>query len=359
MTIYGKKPLRAYMERVASSRVESRDAILWDVIPSQNLCRVKIQGSNELITAHFPLQWEKNPTWLKPGNAVRIVHTGGNRGRVELAGPGQTVPTPVSGSTFPTAATPPDSPTSGCRVTQIFNNPQMAVQIHTGSYRIGGTTYYLAGISMANGDDFVMGDGGAMGDIAGIVAINAAPSAGSYRFDMISIGADGVIDYTAGTPTTGTPVKPTVGAAHVLLAYVRVGGGDTAILQPAINQDWSPLRASNIMMSIADKDFGAGDYQTNVTLTVCDQYNHPLNPVASYYLTLEIYFATDTGTFDIWSSEDGWKTDKVGQHVNSSAYTFQFRRSGPESEISILLRGVVMLEDELMVIDGLQCTAAA
>ena len=347
------------MNRVVSSRVETRDAVIWEIIPAQNLCRVKIQGSNQLITAHFPLQWEKSPTWLKPGNAVRIIHTGGIRGRIEVSGPGQTVPTPISGSTFPPLATAPDGVLTGCAVTQIFNNPKMAVQIHTGSYRIGGTTYILDAISMANGDDFVLGDGGSLGDIAGIVPIDAAPSVGRYRYDLISVGVDGVIDYTAGTSTTGTPAKPAVGGSHVGLAYLLVGAGDTVILQPAINQDWTPLRPCDLLMDIADKDFGAGDYETNVTLTVCDQHNHPLAPASSYYLSLDIYSATGAGTFEVWSSEDDWKTDKVGQHINSSAYTFKFRRSGPEAEISILLRGIAVLDHELVIIDGLQCTAPA
>jgi len=89
------------------------DAIIYDVTPSTRTCRVKIQGSDVAIVCDYPEGREQSPFYLKPGQAVRIQRKGGIRGRMEVIGIGQTIPT---GITYPTIATPPDAVLTGLEV---------------------------------------------------------------------------------------------------------------------------------------------------------------------------------------------------------------------------------------------------
>ena len=331
------------MGHAVSSKAETRDAILWDVLPAQRLCRVKIQGSAELIIAAYPENWEATPWWLKPGNAVRITHPGGQRGRIEIFGPGATIPTPVSGSTFPVIATGEDAVLTGCHVSQC-DIPRMAVLVHVGTFRIGGTTYYLNEIAM-NSDVYTMGDGGAMGDIAGALAIDAAPGAGLFRYDLISVGTDSVIDYTAGS-ASASPAKPSPASSHVPLVggYLLVAGGDTAVTQDKIGRVWDAPQPYYLTMTIADSQLSWSEPFTDLTLKVYDQYNHALNPGGVYQFTLEII----SGNGQVWSADEGFSAPLA--HKQSATYegAFRYYRGQDPGDRSPTLKGTVILEKDLM-----------
>jgi hypothetical protein len=351
MRLYGKRFLKQSMDRSAQNRQETRDGILWDVLPAQRLCRVKIQGSNSLIIAHYPENWEKTPFWLKAGNAVRIMHTQGVRGRIEVVGHGQVIPTPMSGGggTFPTPGTPVDCILIGCRITQIFNDPRMAVFVHIGTYRIGGAVYTLDAIAMSASAIYTLGDGGLMGDIAGVVNINAAPASGYFRYDLICVGTDGVLDYIAGTPATSNPVKPSVPASHVQVGdYILVDSGTTAITQAHIGSLWTGRTPMSLAMIITDSDLAWGEMSTDVEIKVYDQYGNLL-PGTGYgwYLTLSI----ESGNGTVHSDEEGDSTSKIGAHTGTgSSYVFTYTRDGLDpGDVSPIIMGVLEMDKVLEV----------
>ena len=53
MRTYGKRSLRGAADKAAGQKVESRDAVLWDILLSERVCRCKVQGSSELVVARF------------------------------------------------------------------------------------------------------------------------------------------------------------------------------------------------------------------------------------------------------------------------------------------------------------------
>jgi hypothetical protein len=116
MRLYGKRFLGNAVDASIQQASETRDAVLMNVLPSQRLAQVQIQGSTELVTAFYPNNWQSTPAWLKPGNSVRITHKGGIRGNIELTGDGQVVPT-VSGNTVaPTIPASPDAVLEGLQI---------------------------------------------------------------------------------------------------------------------------------------------------------------------------------------------------------------------------------------------------
>lgn len=357
MRLYGKKFLKQNIITQVQQRQETRDAILWDVLPTQRLCRVKIQGSNTLIVAHYPENWVKTPTWLKPGNAVKIMHTQGVRGRIELIGHGQCIPTPVSGGTTPPVAPSPDVILTGCYISQCPNQPRMVVLVYIGTYRITEVSeiiYTLGPISMLYGDNFKMGDGGKMEQIAGAVAINAAPSTGYYRYDLISVGSNGVLDYTAGTPALSSPVKPSLAASHVMCGnHILVPYGRTAIAQELVGLTWSIPKPTVIVMTIADKDLSWSPLQlsTTVKVEVFDQYGNALVTTGyGWYITLEII----AGNGYVSSTEEGESDTKIGSHTGSlSYYTFGYRRDGAPGDQSPALQAVLEIEYPLITADAI------
>lgn len=338
MRLYGKRFLSQRMKKETESRIETRDAILWDVLPNQRICRVKIQGTNQLIVAYYPENWEKTPFWLKPGNAVRITHKGGIRGKIELVGHGFVVPTPVAGGTLPTPGTSPNAVLTGCMVGQIPNDPRMSVMVDIGTYRIGGVTYTLGEIPMLYGDNFELGDGGLIEVVAGVVNLNAAPSAGYFRYDLISVGSDGVIDYKAGTPATSDPVNPSVDSGHLALAYILIYGGMTQILNSDIRQEWSSPIPTLITVIPGDNDLAWDELSTEVVVSVFDQYGNPVTTTGyGWYMTLEI----TQGNGSVSSSEEGSSISRIGGHTgNGNHYHFTYTRDQLPTDESVVLTGI-------------------
>ena len=77
MRTYGKRLLRGAADKAVKQASESRDAVLWDILLNERVCRCKIQGSSEFVIARFPQNWASVPEWAKPGQAVRIVFSDG------------------------------------------------------------------------------------------------------------------------------------------------------------------------------------------------------------------------------------------------------------------------------------------
>ena len=98
MRMYGRKFVSRYIKKKLKPTSETSDAIIFEVDWSEYVCKCRIQGSDEYVNAHFPRNEATIPSWMKPGNAVRLLHRAGVRGHVEVIGHGGAIPTPMPGS---------------------------------------------------------------------------------------------------------------------------------------------------------------------------------------------------------------------------------------------------------------------
>lgn len=320
MKLYVKKFIRTNLDRRMAQRTETQDAILWSVQTGSRICSVKIQGSNTLIQAYYPENREKTPSWLKPGNAVKIMHTGGQRGRIEIVGHGLLLPTPQTGDDpAPTPETLNDVVLTGCNLYPAFNDPQMVILVGTGTYRIEGVTYVLDAIAL-NSDVYDLGMGGYLGEVSGAFSVPAAPAAQTGRYDAIEVGADGVLHYLTGTPSV-TPTDPAISVDHVQVgSRIVVHSGTTVISSANIGGSYTPAKASMMSLSFNPDGHLEPDEDTSViTVTIYDQYNTPLS--GFYVLDAEI-INDDDGTI----SGDGVAGAAANRTGTFSSTTFTYTR---------------------------------
>ena len=348
------KFLRNSSQKITNYAIETRDGIMWDHIPAQRICRVKVQGSNELIVAYYPESWVTVPTWLKPGVPIRIIHRGGLRGRIEVDGLGQTIPSPVEGDTFPPIAVGGDTVLTGCGVIPIPNDPQLKVMIKVGTYRINGVTYILGPIKMSAAPVLFLGYGGAMNEIGGVVEIDAAPAAGFFRIDLVVVGIDGVIDVVKGTNFATTEDVPDVPAGHIELGRVLLYNGLTEIGGADINRSWIAPTVSLLGVTLSDDDLAWAELTSTITCKGYDPYGNSILTAGGlgWYITVE--FVSGNGTLN--SVEEGDSLTKVGGHTGAAGnqYAFTYTRDqadpGDESptlkitlEISFVLTETVFI----------------
>lgn len=283
MTLYNKKFLRSKTDKRVERRVESKDALLWDVLPAQRKCRVKVQGSDKLILVDYPNNVESNPSWMKPGSAVQISFVGGRRNKLQITGTGHFIPSAVFGGTTEVPIEElVDTVISGLKVT---SNPfdATSVIVTAGTFRINGV------ISVAVDPSALMDETSA--DVMDSSAIETmiendldvvyidAGSSGYFRIDLIVIGTDGVVDYVKGTNflVTSAAVVPPTPSGHLKLAHILVPPSATEITDLMINATFVlPIATKMVVVSnsvmypnIVDDIQGA--YLVQDTLTVPDQ----------------------------------------------------------------------------------------
>jgi hypothetical protein len=251
--MYGRKFMKRSMDREIRYRSESRDAIVWDIDLDERVCRVKIQGSNELVTAWFPENWQQSPVFIKKGNAVRIAHVGGERSRIEVVGWGLRIPTPVAGGIMPSLAAGGDYWISGGT---LSTTGSMSLIIAAGEAYIAGQSYDFAFDELMGGD-MVMGEGVLMGSGDGILHVDPPPpfaevwwgDQARYRYDAFAVGVDGVVDYVKGEATTAAPVKPPIEGNHIIVGdYILIHSGMTEITNSDIGADFRPPSPSRLRM---------------------------------------------------------------------------------------------------------------
>jgi hypothetical protein len=330
---YNQRFISQNTRREVSARQETRDAILWDVLPATKQARVKIQGSNELIIAHYPESWQQTPFWLKPGMSVKIIHNAGNRGRIELVGMGQIVPTAVSGPTFPTLANAIDAILSTIKILPIPNDNQMKVLITTGTFRESGTKYTLPAIKMQNTANYVMGMGGLMEQTAEIIDVAAAPSSGNFRIDIIVVGSDLVVDYVQGAASPN-PIQPDTPANHVFIGKLLLNSSTAAITFNEINRRFRIPRPTIIEISHSDQHLLWAELTDTITITIKDQYGLAVTRAVSGGWYVIAKFVHGNGA--VSSIEEGSSTTQIGQHTgeSSNSATFTYTRDQLPGDIS-------------------------
>lgn len=289
MRLYKGKMLRRGMDRRVSGARELRDGIIWDIDYTDHFCRVKIQGSDTLIKAHFQENWEMTPQWLKPGNAVRIQHPGGNRsGRIEVAGHGFKIPSPMpGGSGQPPVSPGENSVLSGCQL--IASEEDMSVFVQAGTYRLNGVVYTLTGIVPEMDDETLMMDNQIMEidsltlGTAVIVFLDPASSS-SNRYDLIVAGTDGLVHFVKGSYSGGEPTMPQLPADHLLLGYVLVHEDATTINAWDLNKPWGIPYPQKLLLSVTPDPTNnihqsSNNWQKSFTfnLTLWDQYDQRIS----------------------------------------------------------------------------------
>ena len=355
MRLYGRRYAKRFVDRRVRRKTETRDAILWDIDWANYEARVKIQGSNEYVIAHFPRNWMRQPYWVKPGNAVRVVHRSGVRGYVEIVGEGRAIPTPVQGGSFPTPSGLPDMILTGC-VMSATTPPSMGVNVTSGTFRIDDTVYYLTPgdtgyIVMDVPAPMIMGVGILMGSGVSTIEIEPAPDvSGEFRYDLVCVGTDSVLDYMSGEESI-SPEKPSVPADHLQIGdYVFVRFGVTEIEQSDIGVEFAAPQATTktwTFTPIAPATFSGeafdwcasgpcGSYpnpECFINIRINDQYGEPLTPGAGgHSVTLQLL----NGTGSVWSGNSGWNDAQVFQNFIASSYNFKYHRHEDAGEKSVI-----------------------
>jgi hypothetical protein len=259
---------------------------------------------------------------------------------VEVIGHGRAIPTPVGdGDQLPTPASRIDSIDSGMEVLE-YDGGGMNVVVNDGIYRIDDTLYtYTTGITgytvMDDPAPMVMGGGLVMGwgDTITPITIPAAPSVGYGRYDMISIGIDGVVDVTSGTAVvlTSEPSKPSPTSGHVLIGYLFIYGGMTSIPNDAIGVEWTaPIpNTGSYTSSIYTNgefeflwDIADNHPEEGITVSLTDQYG----VARSVSTTATIKLLVGTGGIGTGAGGGFGTTDEIDVAC-SSQMTFYYERN--------------------------------
>ena len=328
MKTYCRKFAKSAIRNFMSTKKETRDGILWYVDVVNKTCRIKIQGSNKLITAHYPRNQKRNPSWLRIGNSVRVVHREGIRGFLEVVGEGRAIPSPVTGDNFPDIGGLSDGIMSGM-VMYATDPTRNGVFVTSGTYRIDSTIYDFVGWT---GDYIVMNDPAPM--VMGIIPtlkmgiiileVDAAPIDDSlFRYDAYVVGIDGIPDYIKGTEVASDPVKPTIPSDHILIRYILRVGGDVTVTDDRIGINYSTPKPVNLSLTIP-ADMAFGTLEVDLRVDIKDQYDNNISSDAGWILTLSKII----GTGQVWSLDTGYDDDTVTQQlVGSTRYTFRYKRN--------------------------------
>lgn len=113
-----RRILKDRMRRQAEYTPRPFNAQIYDV-PSNEYCRVLVQGSVNPVVAWFDRNTHHKPGALKIGNAVLCQYKLGNRGQIEVIGHGTVIPTPIAGQPAVVIPTGPDAILTGLQVLAI------------------------------------------------------------------------------------------------------------------------------------------------------------------------------------------------------------------------------------------------
>jgi len=338
MRLYNGRLLKTRVRRQITQAQELRDAIVMDVNPGSHYCRVKIQGSNTLIKAWYPENWESTPVYLKPGNAVRINLPGGNKSRIEIMGHGVLLPTAVAGgSVTPEPATLLDTILTGCAV-RATNPASMKATIDPGTFRIDGLTYALSGMMMDRSDIVMDRNDLQMDSVGGSVSFDAA-STTYFRYDTIQVGTDGIVEVVNGAnfSASGTiPGPPGANADHLAIGFVLIPPNCTAITEFNINKSFTMPIPSSLSSVVDDDELEWTDTSTVIHVSIKDQYgNYYRNTNPGHCFTFT--WVTGNGTL----SYDGESQDETASfsfyYSGSTNAAVTYTRDGELTDRSVTL----------------------
>lgn len=302
MRLYGGRKIKQAVDRRVAQGRELRDAIVYDVAEASRYCRVRIQGSNTLIRAWFPENWEAKPSFVRVGNAVRISHPGGSKsGRVEVVGHGFLLPSMVAGGTAPATPEVPDAVLTGCVVSAAVPAVMGGV-VSAGTYRIDGVIYSLSGLEM---DDLTveMDRLDIEMDGVGSTFTLSAAHATYFRYDSICVGADGVIDVVSGPNfaynASTVPDPPAAPADHIRLGWVLVYPNMTTVTAADINRTFSYPTPTELRVVVAEQELEWTNMSTTITVSMRDQYgNRIAHSGTGWNVTITWNYGNGTLTVD-------------------------------------------------------------
>lgn len=314
MRLYGKKLIRQSMRKEVAKKREIRNGIVWSVDTLSRTCRVKIQGSNIQIVAWYPENWEITPPWLKPGNPVTVVHQG-NRGRIEVLGHGQVIPSPVDGGDpFPDIIiVGSDHIIEGMQVTHTGGNE---FEINEGLVQFDGQILSFSGGSV------------------NLDHIGTDPTI--FRYDIIAIGSDLIIDLITGTDFTSEPSEPSIPSGHLKVAKILVQGGEDEQGNESptyqINMEFTDPTPTTLEFWVENNELDWTQFGTSLMGVALDQYGNPVPPPGGSYTFV---LSVQRGNGEIYSSMSGWSEEQVTM-ITAVGYsaTFAYRRRHDETDNS-------------------------
>ncbi len=315
MKTYRRRFAQTALKRNSDRRIEQRDAILWSIDEDNRQCRVRIQGSGKLITAHYHRTRKDIPEFMRIGSAVKLAHVKGNRGYIEIVGSGRAIPAPTTGGALPDPGDVSDTRITGMIPTQA-TVPGNYVFITAGTYRLDGVNYAYDGYP---GDYIVMSDPAPMTMGAGVSAgsgilmaqiyyyVGAPPEDISgqiaYRYDAIVVDAYGDTTTIQGVAATSDPQYPTIPSGYLLINYIlRTSGEGSVITNYRIGEVWTEPYPAGIVcshtaqMSTCTFDCDGTPVSGEVpqaffTFYMIDQYGDLFTPASGdeYTVTLNMY----------------------------------------------------------------------
>lgn len=373
MRFHKKRTVRPYVERKVKVKTETRDAVIWSLDETQRIAWVRIQGSDELINAHFPQNQKVLPSFARQGNSVILRHREGQRGYVEIIGEGRAIPSPIDGISHPGPIDLEDVILSGLDMYPT-TPAQMGVYITNGSYRIGGTIYYFvteqldyivmddpAAMAMESSTNYILGAGNFT------VAIEpGCASSGEWRYDLLQIGTDSVIDYISGECAAG-PDFPNVSDNHLQVGdYIFVSWETSAIEAYNIGHTmdvqearWLTMDFTAIAPAVFDAmppvfrycaDGACATYpnpECYVNVNIKDQSGLECFPGgAGFNLTL----TKSAGTGTIYSEDSGWGSTTAVQFLtDAGTYAFRYKRDETITETSPVFIGSLSSTNNLTI----------
>jgi hypothetical protein len=265
MRLSTKHFLRSKVEKKIARSVEGRPGIVVSVDVPNRKALVRIQGTDVEISVPWQQNWTEVPSFVYVGNSVLIGHIIGNPNKLELIDDGISIPTPVgSGSILPDQPASDDIVISGMAVTIAGG---LDVDIATGTYRIDTSIYTF--------------------ETPDTVTVDTAPSSPNYRVDLICVGADGILDYIAGTPHASAPVTPSLPSSHASVTTIIVPYETTELEQKFIGDAWSEPTLAAFALSIATEIRWTDSVQVTGTITLVNQYGKQHNDAYNITATIK------------------------------------------------------------------------
>jgi len=331
---YGKRFVRRQMERESEDRDKTLDALLYAVDDATRTCQVYVSGSTQLVRVKFPTNWPSRPPWLKPGTSVRVVRLGGVRGMLEIVGYGIRIP---GEATMPTIDPGEDTILTGMRLHAFRGAEFMNVWVEIGTYRIAGVEYTLGPIA-AGGDEFPAGGFTPAGGVGAAKELSAAPAVGLYRYDLVVIAVDGVVDVVEGT-AAAVPVMPEVPADHVRIGHVLVRGGTTYVTEGDVNATVQARQPRSLTVVPDDSELAWAELSTDVVVTVFDQWMQEFAGTGDgWQILLEIV----QGNGEVSFPGEGSGSSVTGWTGATAQATFTYTRDGLASDFSPTLRATLI-----------------